>query len=241
MADESAALRSGRAARRHRRPQPGDGAGRAAGGAGSLPRPTTESWPPIATTRSLRRSAFRFLFVRKATQVVLFFHKGQTEVRPLSGTVELRLRASQPSRGAVPASGRQTVERKGRGRAPASAPAELHRPCALAGGAGSLRSRRRCARFAGAVSHRAGGRGIATAIALAEHLEASAVTYFDGVRHELGASWPARPFWIWRWRIAGWLRDQQPGGGASASDPLIDLDLGGMGTSNDAGGVIHAW
>ena len=209
---------------------------------GSLPRPddgelAADRYYAIAATQL----AFRFLFVRKATQVVLFFHKGQTEVRPLSGTVELRLRASpaQPE-GAVPASGAADRGAEGSG----GEHLRLRLPSFI-DLVPSLEERVRYAPVGAApdslVLFRIGpGAGHRLAIALAEHLEASAVTYFDGVRHELGASWPARPFLDLALAIAGWLRDQRPGGGASASDPLIDLDLGGMGTSNDAGGVIRS-
>lgn len=196
-----------------------------------------EHYYAVAATRL----EFRFLFVRKASQVLLFFHKQKTEVRPLSGTLRLQLvardeRLAPPPFDAEAAPLPRTSE-------PAESVRFRLRLPAFVDLSPSLEERVRYApagaapeslvlfRIGPAAQHR-------LAIALAPALEQSRIVYFDGVRHELLSGWPARPFLDLARAIRRFALEAQTEDGPLPSEKMLDLDLSAMTPDNDAGRVI---
>lgn len=189
---------------------------------------------------------FRFLLVRQQTQVVLFFHKRKGEVRPLAGTVQLQLAATDERFGEVPFAGAADAPRRSGARAGegGGAPQFRLRLPAFIDLAPSLDERVRYAPSEAAadslVLFRIGpGAGHRLAIALDEDLEESDVVYFDGVRHDLGGAWLARPFVELAAAIRGWLAELQAASGPLPSENILELDLGQARPDNDALRVIH--
>lgn len=209
----------------------------------SLPSPgfsasPAEHYYAVAATRL----EFRFLFVRKASQVLLFFHKQKTEVRPLSGTLRLQLVARDERLAPPPFDAEASSPPSGR--QPAEAVRFRLRLPAFIDLSPSLEERVRYApegaaaeslvlfRIGPAAQHR-------LAIALAPTLEQSRIVYFDGVRHELSAGWPARPFLDLARAIRHFALEAQREDEPLPSENILDLDLSGMRKDNDAGRVIQ--